>query len=84
MLLSSVLMFNSMGTIDENALNNMNLVTNLAWKLLESNGSSNEDDVGKYFPAFIWVLWDFSLQLLDEYKNPISPKQYLENALNEV
>jgi hypothetical protein len=30
MLLSSVLMYNSMGTIDENALGNMNLVTNLA------------------------------------------------------
>lgn len=42
MLLSSVLMYNSMGTIDENALGNMNLVTNLARELLEKNGINNE------------------------------------------
>ena len=28
-------------------------------------------------PSFIWVVRDFSLQLVDEKGNIISPKQYL-------
>jgi hypothetical protein len=33
------------------------------------------------FPAFMWLLRDFSLRLQDERGEAISAKQYLENAL---
>ena len=39
--------------------------------------------VSEYFPSFLWVVRDFALKLVDEYKNEISSRQYLENALRE-
>lgn len=32
----------------------------------------------------MWVLRDFGLKLLDKKRNPISSKEYLENALAEI
>lgn len=32
----------------------------------------------------MWVIRDFSLQLVDDHENEINAKQYLENALKEV
>ena len=75
-----------MGTIDENALQNLSLIVNLS-KQLEVSGQKAEDadpdQVSKYFPSFLWVVRDFALKLQDEYKNEISSKQYLENALKD-
>jgi len=39
--------------------------------------------VSEYFPSFLWVVRDFALKLQDEQMNPISARQYLENALRE-
>lgn len=39
--------------------------------------------MARYFPNFLWVVRDFSLQLQDSDKNPITAKQYLEVALKE-
>ena len=44
---------------------------------------SDPEMVSQYFPSFLWVVRDFSLRLQDEFKNVISSKQYLENALRE-
>lgn len=33
------------------------------------------------FPSFLWLVRDFALRLVDEKGRPISPKEYLENAL---
>ena len=56
-------------------------------KQLEVKGQKVEDSdpdmVSEYFPSFLWVVRDFSLKLQDEFKNVISSKQYLENALKE-
>ena len=85
-LLSSYFIYNSMGTIDENALQNLSLIINLS-KQLEVGGQKAEDvdpdAVSQYFPSFLWVVRDFALQLQDQQRNEISPKQYLENALKE-
>lgn len=35
-------------------------------------------------PQFIWILRDFSLDLIDENNNTITSNEYLENALNDV
>ena len=32
-------------------------------------------------PSFVWVVRDFSLQLIDSKGNHITSKEYLENAL---
>lgn len=34
-------------------------------------------------PKFMWIVRDFSLQLVDDQNNEISQKQYLERALRE-
>lgn len=39
------------------------------------------EDYAQYFPGFVWVVRDFSLQLVDEDGEQISPKEYLELAL---
>lgn len=85
LLMWSLLVYNSVGTIDENALNSLSLVVNLSKSLQLSNKGGDDDmeELAKHFPAFLWVLRDFSLKLEDEYKNQISPKEYLESSLKE-
>lgn len=83
LLMSSLLVYNSVGTIDENVLNNLSLVVNLSKQLQVSEGASDPDDLAEYFPSFLWLLRDFSLQLIDSEGNQITSKTYLENSLKE-
>ena len=84
-LLSSQFIYNSMGSIDENALNSMSLVINLTKNIqIRSQGSPEDidpEEYSRYFPNFIWVVRDFTLQLVDDDGEPISSKEYLEKAL---
>jgi hypothetical protein len=59
--------FNSVGSIDENALTNLSLVINLSKQLQIKQGEHIEDadEIAQYFPTFFWVLRDFALQLVD-------------------
>jgi hypothetical protein len=43
--------------------------------------SADPEEVSKYFPAFLWVVRDFSLRLINQEGDKISSKQYLEDAL---
>ncbi|XP_054855174.1 guanylate-binding protein 1-like isoform X2 [Eublepharis macularius] len=89
-LLSSTFVYNSMGTIDQFALEKLHYVTELTEhiKVKASGGQNLEededdripDDFVWFFPTFIWAVRDFTLQLeLDG--RPISGDEYLENAL---
>ena len=62
-LLSSLLVYNSVGSIDENALNNLSLVVNLSKTLQIKSGEKVEDpdEMAEYFPVFYWVVRDFAL-----------------------
>lgn len=60
LLLSSCFLYNSVGNIDEIAIENVGLVTNIAKSIRVRNDDSQVDD---FFPQFYWVLRDFSLQL---------------------
>ena len=92
-LISSLFIYNSFGTIDEAALSNLSFILNLSKSLKlrnlqnkdeENNGSINEEsELAKYFPCLFWLLRDFVLKLVDSDGNPISSKQYLENSLME-
>ena len=83
-LSASTFIYNSVGSIDENALQNLSLVVNLT-KSVQLSAQSNEeedpDQLASYFPAFFWVVRDFALQLISAEGDPISPRDYLERAL---
>ena len=73
LLLSSYFIYNSVGSIDENALNNLNTVINLAKDIQTKSSGKQEDDLHS-FPAFLWIVRDFSLMLQDKSGNKISSK----------
>ncbi|KAG7380143.1 hypothetical protein PHYPSEUDO_007688 [Phytophthora pseudosyringae] len=84
LLLASSFVYNSRGVIDGNAIEDLSLVVNLSKHIQTSSspsaGKDAADRLHEFFPSFLWVVRDFTLQLLDNGK-PISSKQYLENAL---
>ncbi|XP_069496997.1 guanylate-binding protein 1-like [Ambystoma mexicanum] len=85
-LLSSAFVYNSMGTIDQRALEQLHYVTELTERIkVKSKPASRTDtdetaDFMSFFPTFIWTVRDFTLELkLDGH--PITEDEYLENAL---
>lgn len=96
-LLSSLLIYNSMGTIDETALDRLSLVTHLTSHIHArarpgqrgakgGRGAEAErpEELAPFLPAFVWVLRDFALQLRDEHGAEITEREYLERALRDV
>lgn len=85
LLLSSFFIYNSVGNIDENALQNLSLIVNLTKQLqIRANDAAPDvEELANYFPSFLWVLRDFALQLVDPGGNPITTREYLENSLQE-
>lgn len=71
-LSASTFIYNSVGSIDENALQNLSLVVNLS-KNIQINAHSQEEgeeevdpeELAQYFPNFCWIVRDFSLQLIN-------------------
>mmetsp|Transcript_15240 Transcript_15240/g.16955 ORF Transcript_15240/g.16955 Transcript_15240/m.16955 type:complete len:887 (-) Transcript_15240:55-2715(-) len=81
-LLSSFLIYNSKDkAINEEALNNLSLVINIT-QHIQVQASKKEEDgrqFHNYFPEFMWVLRDFSLNLQGK-----RPGDYLEDCLKTV
>ena len=71
-LLSSVFVYNSVGAIDESALDKLSMVCELT-RLIE-DASDNRSDA---MPSLVWLLRDFFLDFGDES----SASDYLEKAL---
>ncbi|XP_053124638.1 guanylate-binding protein 1-like isoform X2 [Hemicordylus capensis] len=90
-LLSSTFVYNSMGIIDNYALEKLHYVTELTEhiKVKASAGQSCDkndgmpDDFIWFFPTFIWAVRDFTLQLKLNGR-PISEDEYLEFALERT
>ncbi|XP_010858664.1 PREDICTED: guanylate-binding protein 6-like isoform X3 [Bison bison bison] len=87
-LLSSTCIYNSMGTINHQALEQLHYVTELT-ELIRIKSSPISDDVEdsvefvRFFPDFVWTVRDFMLEL--EFNgNPITEDEYLENALKLI
>ena len=80
MLLSSYFIYNSVGSIDEKAIQSLSLVINLS-KLLQKGNPKEMNNIVNCFPSFMWLVRDFSLGLVDKFGKPISAHQYLESAL---
>ncbi|XP_036774263.2 guanylate-binding protein 6 isoform X1 [Manis pentadactyla] len=87
-LLSSSFVYNSINTINHQALEQLHYVTELT-ELIRAKSSLRQDGVEdstefvSFFPDFIWTVRDFTLELkLDGY--PITEDEYLENSLKLI
>jgi len=84
LLLTSYFIYNSIGAIDEQSLEDLHLVLHLAKHIhvrSQQGGEQSASELGQELPRFLWVLRDFHLELVDEDGATISERQYLENAL---
>jgi hypothetical protein len=110
LLLSSMFVVNTQGTINEQALQQLELVVQCTKRIRVYNAGGDDDDddddslptssssssssssaaaaaqeseeqLAAHFPAFMWVLRDFALQLADESGRAMSADDYLESAL---
>ncbi|XP_036992431.2 guanylate-binding protein 2-like [Artibeus jamaicensis] len=84
-LLSSTFVYNSMGTINQIAMDQLHYVTELTERIrakssLDNGGVEDSADFVSFFPAFVWTLRDFSLEL-EVNGEPITPDEYLELSL---
>jgi hypothetical protein len=87
LLLSSCFLYNSTGSIDENAIQNLSVVVNITKNIhikSRPSGTSETDpeEYARYFPSFVWVLRDFALQLVDAQGEPLTPKVRLLYFVN--
>ncbi|KAB0362067.1 hypothetical protein FD754_006223 [Muntiacus muntjak] len=87
-LLSSTFIYNSMSTINHQALEQLHYVTELT-ELIRIKSSPISDDVEdsvefvRFFLDFVWAVRDFMLEL-ELNGNPITEDEYLENALKLI
>ncbi|KAL0963675.1 hypothetical protein UPYG_G00309400 [Umbra pygmaea] len=88
-LLSSTLVYNSRGTIDNQAVENLQYVTELTdrIKVKSSSAASSCDDEEEdmqyvqFFPDFVWAVRDFTLRLEIDGRN-VTEDEYLEHSLD--
>ncbi|XP_036992444.2 guanylate-binding protein 7-like [Artibeus jamaicensis] len=87
-LLSSVFVYNSMGAINHQALEQLHYVTELT-QLIRTKSSPSpgeEDDSAEFmsfFPDLVWAVRDFTLELEMDGR-PITADEYLQNALKLI
>lgn len=87
LLLSSMFIYNSRGVIDANAIEDLSLVVNLT-KYIQAKAHPEEEnkeegsELSMFFPAFLWVVRDFTLQLEEDGKK-VSSRDYFESALKQ-
>jgi hypothetical protein len=76
-LLSSLFIFNSMQTIDENSIQSLSLAAELSNFIKIKSG----EELGLMTPKFLWLLRDFALELKENGRE-ITENEYLENRLS--
>ncbi|XP_043819077.1 guanylate-binding protein 1-like [Dromiciops gliroides] len=83
-LLSSTFVYNSMGTINQQAMDQLHYVTELSERIKSKSTPTDEVENSSefvcFFPDFVWTVRDFTLELEMNGK-PITPDEYLESAL---
>jgi len=81
-LLSSVLIYNSKGTVDANALDGLYLASQLTEHVTVKSGNKEEtgEEFGRLFPVLVWALRDHHLKLEVDGKD-LLPSEYLEHCL---
>lgn len=90
LLLSSILMYNSVGVIDEYALAGLSLLVKLTshMRVEEGAGGDAQLETGErfceVFPSLLWVVRDFALSLSTAAGGQMTPRQYLESCLENA
>ncbi|XP_071197651.1 guanylate-binding protein 1-like isoform X2 [Salvelinus alpinus] len=84
-LLSSTLVYNSQGTINNDAVEKLQYVNELTEMIKVKSSTDNEEEgegtqFAQFFPNFVWTVRDFTLQLEIDGRE-ITADQYLENSL---
>ncbi|XP_051050523.1 guanylate-binding protein 4-like isoform X3 [Phodopus roborovskii] len=85
-LLSSTFVYNSMGAINQQAMDQLHYVTELTDWIRARASTDQEDDVEdssefvSFFPDFVWVLRDMTLRL-EADEQSLTADEYLENSL---
>jgi hypothetical protein len=82
-LLSSFFVYNSLNSIDENAIQNLSFIVNITRNIQLTSQREDVDpkDYAAFLPSFMWVIRDFSLQLKNPDGEAISAREYLEKCL---
>jgi len=82
LLLSSTFVYNSKGTIDNNALHDLQMTAELSSHIkLKANSSGEEtEDIEGIFPKFVWAVRDFFLKC-EVNGNTVTSDEYLEWGL---
>ncbi|XP_075422699.1 guanylate-binding protein 3-like isoform X2 [Ascaphus truei] len=89
MLLSSAMVYNSRGTIDNDALTKMHTVTELSECIMMRSSTHGgeetavaDEECSGVMPLLVWVVRDFSLKQ-ELMGKPITEDEYLENSLRD-
>ena len=67
LLLSSLLIYNSMGHIDENSLEGLSLISNIAQDILQKNNNEEkhyENNFLNNFPGLLWVFIQININYI--------------------
>lgn len=86
-MLSSTMLYNNFGAIDEKAIERLGFLCQLSklFKFKEKRVNSHQEqmmEIAKYFPSLVWVLRDFGQDLYDESQGrEITAKEYQETSL---
>lgn len=84
LLLSSAFLYNSVGAIDETAMQTLSLMTRVTSNVRMSRDDGDNSDISSLreaMPDFYWILRDFGLRLTNRQGEKITPDEYLEEAL---
>ncbi|KAA0718778.1 Guanylate-binding protein 1 [Triplophysa tibetana] len=84
-LLSSTLVYNSRGTIDNDTIQKLHYITEISEQIkirsAEAGEEGDEDSqFVRFFPSFVWVVRDFTLSLEID-GNEVTEDEYLDFAL---
>lgn len=91
LMLSSCFVYNSVGSIDESAIDVLSLVLKVSEDIRVASADECDDGaatdacaLAEYMPKFHWVVRDFSLQLVNDKSEAMTPDEYLEGALRDT
>ena len=85
LLLSSAFLYNSVGSIDDAALQSLGLMNRVSdFIRVDADSDATDEELGAHFPKFYWVLRDFSLRLESASGDKCSEAEYLEAALADA
>ena len=85
-LISSLLIFNSIDNIGVKALINFNFILNLikTVKIKNTLDEENDSEIAEFLPILLWTLQNSNFKLEDKNGNTITEKQYMEASLQMV